>query len=88
MVDFNKNFEFTVKYVVNEDKSWNVSYHSEEDSNLTENDIDNFLMNILLLKQKREISKRTQEEIDRYNKMSLKEKIKYNLKFALDRKSI
>ena len=83
-MDLNKNFEFTVKYVVNEDKSWNVSYHGEEGSELTDEDIDKFMRNLLYLKQNREIAKKTQEEQERYNKMSLKQKIKYNLKFALD----
>lgn len=86
MIDFNKNLEFTIKYVVNEDKSWSISYYGEED--LTEDEIDMFMTNILLMKQKRKIDKRIQEEEDKYNKLSLKEKIKYNLKFALDKNRI
>jgi hypothetical protein len=77
-MDLNKNFEFTVSYIVNEDKTWKVSFSSEDD--ITEDDIMRFMGNLAVLNQKRNYNKFLLDEKEKYNKLSMCQKIIYHLK--------
>ncbi len=73
-MDLNKNFEFTVSYTVNEDKTWKVSFSSEQED-ITEDDIMRFMGNLAVLNQKREYQKFLLEEKEKYKKLTNFQKV-------------